>query len=138
MKIAEFGSMPINYSKTEHYGNQKNKSLTSKVGFNSSFDDGVVAGINKKHDSVNTIITDKTSSAQPARSFQEYLMEAVNTVNNQQMDVSDLSEKLITSPDEVDVHDVTIAMSKARMSLNLAQTVIDRLVTDWNELSTNR
>jgi len=68
----------------------------------------------------------------------EYLMEALNTVNNQQNDVSALQEKLITDPDSVDVHDVTIAMQKARMSLNLAQTVIDRLVTDWNEITTTR
>ena len=52
--------------------------------------------------------------------------------------LSKLQEQLITDPDSVDVHDVTIAMQKARMSLNLAQTVIDRLVTDWNEITTTR
>ena len=44
----------------------------------------------------------------------------------------------MTDPDSVDIHDVTTAMAKAQMSLSLAQTVIDRLVTGWNELSTNR
>ena len=65
-------------------------------------------------------------------------MEAVNSVNAQQNQVSKLQEKIITNPDDVDIHDVTIAMSKARMSLNLAQTVIDRLVTGWNEITTTR
>ena len=78
------------------------------------------------------------TSAVHGKSFQDYLMEAVNSVNNQQLDVTNIQEKLITSPDEVDVHDVTIAMSKARMSLNLAQTVIDRLVSGWNEITTTR
>ena len=83
----------------------------------------------------------KAASITPAgnsKSFQDYLIEAVNTVNNQQNEVSNIQERLITDPDSVDVHDVTIAMSKARMSLNLAQTVIDRLVTDWNEITTTR
>ena len=62
----------------------------------------------------------------------------MNTVNTQQTDVTKLQERLITDPDSVDVHDVTIAMSKARMSLNLAHSVIDRLVSGWNEITTTR
>ena len=72
------------------------------------------------------------------QSFADYLLDAVNTVNSQQMDVTKLQEQVITDPDSVDVADVTIAMQKARMSLNLAQTVIDRLVSGWSELTTVR
>ena len=53
-------------------------------------------------------------------------------------DIADLQQKVITDPDSVDLHDVTIAMSKARMSLNLAQSVIDRLVQGWSEITTTR
>ena len=67
-----------------------------------------------------------------------YQEKAFISMNQQQVDVSKLSERLITDPDSLDIHDVTIAMSKARMSLNLAQTVIDRLVTGWNEISNSR
>ncbi len=70
--------------------------------------------------------------------FESYLVNAVSAINNQQLDVGRVQEKLITDPDSVDIHDVTTAMAKAQMSLSLAQTVIDRLVTGWNELSTNR
>ena len=70
--------------------------------------------------------------------FESYLVNAVSSMNNQQLDVGRVQEKLITDPDSVDIHDVTTAMAKAQMSLSLAQTVIDRLVTGWNELSTNR
>lgn len=73
-----------------------------------------------------------------SKSFQSYLLDALSTVNSHQMDVTAVQEKLITNPDEVDVHDVTIAMAKARQSLNLAQTVIDRLVSGWNEITTTR
>ena len=71
-------------------------------------------------------------------SFESYLVNAVSSMNSQQLDVSRVQEQLITDPDSVDIHDVTTAMAKAQMSLSLAQTVIDRLVTGWNELSTNR
>ena len=71
-------------------------------------------------------------------SFQDYLLESLEAVSTQQNDVSKIQEQLITDPDSVDVHDVTIAMQKVRMSLNLAQTIIDRLVTDWNEITTTR
>ncbi|WP_407428402.1 flagellar hook-basal body complex protein FliE [Treponema sp.] len=70
--------------------------------------------------------------------FESYLVNAVSEMNSQQLDVNRVQEQLITDPDSVDIHDVTTAMAKAQMSLNLAQTVIDRLITGWNELSTNR
>lgn len=70
--------------------------------------------------------------------FETYLIEAVNGVNNQQLEVGRVQEKLITDPDSVDVHDVTTAMAKAQMSLSLAQTVIDRILTGWSEIQTTR
>ena len=70
--------------------------------------------------------------------FEDYLMNAVKTMNDQQIDVSNLQQQVITDPDSVDIQDVTVAMAKARMSLNLAQTVIDRIVTGWNEITTTR
>lgn len=72
------------------------------------------------------------------RSFESYILEAVDAVNEKQLDVSRVEQKLITDPDSVDIHDVTTAIAKAQMSLNLAQTVIDRLLTGWSELQTTR
>lgn len=71
-------------------------------------------------------------------SFSEYLMEAMQTMNNQQLDVTNLEKQLITNPNSVDIEDVTIAMAKARMSLNLAQTVIDSMISGWNDISTSK
>ncbi len=81
----------------------------------------------------NSVLNEKNTG-----SFESYLVNAVAGMNEQQLDVGRVQEKLITDPDSVDIHDVTTAMAKAQMSLSLAQTVIDRLVTGWNELSTNR
>ena len=71
-------------------------------------------------------------------SFEGYLLDAMTQLNGQQTAVSAMQEQIITDPDSVDIHDVTIAMAKAQMSLNLAQTVIDRVVSGWNDLSQNR
>jgi len=83
----------------------------------------------------------KTPAAQPERKqglFESYLLGAVDTVNTQQLNVDNLARQYVTDPDSVNVEDVTVAMAKAQQSLSLAQTVIDRLVTGWNELSTTR
>ncbi len=83
----------------------------------------------------------KNTTVAPSKksdSFESYLIDAVSKMNAQQLDVNRVQEQLITDPDSVDVAEVTTAMAKAQMSLSLAQTVIDRLVTGWNEISTTR
>ncbi len=71
-------------------------------------------------------------------SFQDYFLEALNYVNNKQIAQSDISNQLITDPDSVDIHDVTIAMAEANLSLNMAQNVIDRIIKGWNDITTTR
>ena len=71
-------------------------------------------------------------------SFESFLLNAMDSVSNKQMESDKIAQQLIVDPDSVDVHDVTIAMAQASLSLNLAQTVIDRVVKDWNEITTTR
>ncbi len=73
-----------------------------------------------------------------AMSFGQTLLQAFDNMNAKQVHMDDLSEKMIVNPESVDVHDITIGMAKANMSLKLAQTVIDRLVKSWNDITTNR
>lgn len=72
------------------------------------------------------------------KSFDSYLLDAVSQMNDQQLEVNRLSEKSIVEPESVDIHDITTAMAKAQMSLSLAKTVVDRVVTGWNEITTTR
>ena len=72
------------------------------------------------------------------KSFGEYLSEAFVAMNKQQTDLASIERQLITDPDSVDIHDVTTAMAKAQMSMSLAKSVLDRIVTGWNEISTTR
>ncbi len=68
------------------------------------------------------------------KSFSDYLFENINEVNDKQIAVNKITEKLVTNPEEVEAYEVIITMEKAKQSLKLAQTVIDRLVMGWNEL----
>ncbi len=87
---------------------------------------------------VNILSSAEENQRVKEKSFGEYLSEAFSAMNRQQNDVDTISQKLITDPDSVDIHDVTTAMAKAQMSMTLAKTVVDRLVTGWNEITTTR
>lgn len=87
----------------------------------------------------NGTVSDKEPEVQKSKgAFETYILDAMNQMNGQQVEVSNIEEKIETDPDSVDIHDVTTAMAKAQMSLSLAQNVIDRLITGWNEISTTR
>ncbi len=72
------------------------------------------------------------------KSFGEFLTDAVAQMNKQQTNVAAMEEQLITDPYSLDIHDITTAMAKAQMSMTLAKTVVDRIVTGWNEITTTR
>ena len=71
-------------------------------------------------------------------SFEDMIMEALNGVNSDQMESSNLMEQMITDPDSVDTHDLTIALAKADMSLNVTKAVIDRAVKAYKEITSLR
>ncbi len=71
-------------------------------------------------------------------SFEEMILEAMGNVNDDQMNSASLMEQMITNPDSVDTHDVTISMAKADMSLNVTKAVIDRAVKAYKEITSLR
>ncbi len=83
-------------------------------------------------DQIDTAVRPETMS------FEQTLLKAFDTVNNKQQVTTALAEQMIVDPESVDVHDVTIAMAEANLSLKMAQSIIDRLVKGWNEITTNR
>jgi len=130
MKIQDFGTLQMVRTDKAHFGQGKIQPLTQNT--------PGMSPVTKIHRAEETTQAASIQPAGQSKTFQSYLLDALTTVNNQQLDVNAVEEKLITSPDDVDIQDVTIAMAKARQSLNLAQTVIDRLVSGWNEITTTR
>ena len=67
-------------------------------------------------------------------SFSNSLVNALNEVNTIQQQSSALSEAFIKDPDSVDVHDITIAMAKANMSVQITKAVLDGDIKAYREI----
>ena len=83
-------------------------------------------------DMVNTAVRPESTS------FEQTLLSAFDKVNEKQQTTDALAKQMIIDPESVDVHDVTIAMAEANLSLKMAQSVIDRVIKGWNEITTSR
>lgn len=83
-------------------------------------------------DSINTAVRAETMS------FEQTLLKAFDEMNATQQKTDTLSAQMLIDPESVDVHDVTIAMAEANLSLKLAQSVIDRVIKSWNDITTTR
>ena len=83
---------------------------------------------------------DKTGAEAVLRSgsFENAMLQALDSVNQDQNESTDMMQTMVVDPDAVDVHDVTISMAKAYLSLNITRTVLDRIVTGWKDIINTR
>ncbi|PIE04661.1 MAG: flagellar hook-basal body complex protein FliE [Spirochaetales bacterium] len=72
------------------------------------------------------------------KEFGGLVTQALERVSGRQLEADQLFERMITHPDEVEPHDVTIAMAQAEMSLNLTKTIVDRAVKAYNDITAMR
>lgn len=139
IKIPEFGTLQMTRTNPAHFGTAP-LSLSAPAG---SSRKPVLDSRGFYSGSLNSVsgnqagVSNSAANSAPSKSSNAFI-DALNALNQQQIAVSEVQQKLITEPDSVDIHDVTTAMAKAQMSLSVAQTVIDRLVSGWSELSTVR
>ncbi len=66
--------------------------------------------------------------------FEDKIFEALHGVNKLQQDTNDLSVKMITDPDSVDAHDVTIAIAKSNSALAITKAVVDKAIQAYKEI----
>ncbi|MGL4987609.1 MAG: flagellar hook-basal body complex protein FliE [Treponemataceae bacterium] len=83
-------------------------------------------------------VTKNASSKEENNTFSTQLFNAINSVNDLQLDSASLTQQVITDPESVEVHQVTTAMAKANLSLSLVQNVVDRVIKGWTEITTTR
>ena len=86
-------------------------------------------------------ISDKTYGVwenDPEKKFSDVLFEAVDSVNRSQVEADELEKKMIISPDEVNINEVTIAAQKAEMSLTFFKTIMEKAIKAYNEIMTIR
>lgn len=70
--------------------------------------------------------------------FEDALLKALDKVDSYQAESEDLLQRMVVDPDSVDAQDVTIAMAEANLSLNLAKTILSRVVTAWKDVINSR
>ncbi len=68
------------------------------------------------------------------KGFAETLAGALGDVNDMQMNAYNLTQKFITEPGSVDVHDLTLGMAKANLSLSITKAIFDRALRAYNEI----
>lgn len=78
------------------------------------------------------------SGADKFAGFQDAMLKAMDGVSGSQAKSDGLLQSVVADPDSVDVQDVTIAMAEANMSLNLAKTILNRVVTAWKDVINTR
>jgi len=58
----------------------------------------------------------------------------ISQANQLQQDSFSLNQAFITDPDSVDSHDVTIAMQKANMAIQITKAVVDGALQSYREI----
>lgn len=86
----------------------------------------------------NTVLNNSSTEKNAKSNFESYLLDALSYVNGKQQSSDQIAQQLIVDPDSVDVHDVTIAMAEAKLSLSMAQAVIDKMISGWSEITTTK
>jgi len=89
----------------------------------------------------NTLALEKTIGAEGvtrAGTFEQAMLQALDSVSNQQHFASTLQQEALINPDSVDIHDITIAQSLANLSLSTTRNILTRLVQSWRDIINTR
>lgn len=73
-------------------------------------------------------------TAEPGASFSSMVDKAVNGVNQQQLDAEAMSADLIAGKTD-NVHEVTLAMQRAKISFELMTEIRNKLMDTYREVS---
>ena len=70
--------------------------------------------------------------------FGKLLFQAMSQVNDLQHKSINMTQAMLTDPDSVNVHDVTIALAEANLALSMTKTIMDRVVRAYREIISTR
>jgi len=76
--------------------------------------------------------------ASSGNTFADKMLRALDQVSGDQQFASALEQEALVNPDGVDPHDITIAQAKAKMSLDISRTVLNRVVQGWRDILNTR
>jgi flagellar hook-basal body complex protein FliE len=75
-----------------------------------------------------------TAAIDPEADFGKLFLQSLGQTNDLQVRAQDLSEALISDPDSVDIHEVTVALAEANLALSMTKAVIDRAIRAYREI----
>lgn len=88
----------------------------------------------KIFDNIKLSDDSKNSSDASASSFLDVLKTKIDGVNQKQLDSENITEQFIKG-DDVDVHQVMLAGEEAKMSLELAVQIRNKIIDAYQELN---
>lgn len=78
------------------------------------------------------------SGTSPEAGFGKLFFDALNNVNDMQHTTMDLTEAMLTNPDSVDIHDLTVAIAEANLALSMTKAIMDRAIRAYQEIINTR
>ncbi len=109
----------------------------------------VAAGIKPRGDVVQLVRTDprhmagigggapalrSTDGGGPEQDFGKLLLGALGGVNDMQKQATELTNRMITRPDSVNVQDVMIASAEANLAISMTKAIVDRALAAYREI----
>jgi flagellar hook-basal body complex protein FliE len=85
-------------------------------------------------DKLKLKMDEEKNAISPEQDFGNLLMKALDDVNTLQLEPDRLNEKMLTEPNSVDVHDITLASAKATLSLSITKELMDRALRAYKEI----
>ena len=70
--------------------------------------------------------------------FEETMLKALDKVSDYQKQYQYIYEQAIIDPESVNVEDIAMAEASANLSLNIARTVLNRVVQAWKDIINTR
>lgn len=83
-------------------------------------------------DSMKTV--DKVTSKESNNSFFDTLKQKLDEVNDKQIQADDITDQFVKG-DDVDIHQVMLSTEEAKMSLELAVQIRNKLVEAYQEIN---
>lgn len=72
------------------------------------------------------------------KDFMSMLTDMFHEASRTQDEVDVLTQRALVDPDSVDIHEVTIAMAKANMTLSISKAVLDRSINGFKDILNQR
>ena len=129
--MSQGGSLPLLRSNPKHLGGSHRAEWPIPTG--SPEGRTRVGGLD-----VQSVGASATSSEAPDVGFDKLMSQALGRVNDMQIETQRLSRQMITDPDSVNIHDITIAMAEANLSLSMTNAIVDRAIKAYREIISTR